>query len=203
MSTMISTKGLAGFKMKEGDGPNALLQKDGNYMFRISKAEPGESQAGNVTLRLNLIVQDDDEKGALIYHTLPVTGVVESGKNEGEENIKRLGALLTSTGKPQEYLEKLAAAGEFDLDKIADDLVESVCYGFVVQENNMLSGTLISSLKWFIKQEKYEESRKTGVGFRRPPNPNGRRSGGVPRATSTNGAAPRKAVDVETLAEGI
>lgn len=205
MPTIIKTGGLAGFKMREGDGPSSILEKDGNYQFEISGAESGESQSGNITLKLKLVVQDDDESSALLYSTIPVTGTVEGGRNAGEENIKRLGAVLISAGYTQEKVDAIASKGEFDLDILAEELIGRQCFGFVAQGYNQ-NGNLQSDIKWFIKKEKYEESRQSGVNFRRVPNPGrggGGGGGGARQAGKPNGAIKRKTVDTSNLASGI
>lgn len=181
----ISLKGLESYAPSDSDGPAALLEKDGNYKVQVIKAEAKKDKDGGQFLALMLAVQDDDAKGSLLYANIFPEGTYESGKKEGQLRAQVLIDLLTSAGKEARAAE-LVKVGGLHLPTIATELVNAFAHARV-QRQIGLDGQERSEPRFWIRQAKYEESRKSGVNFRTAPNPGrGRRTAGT---TAPNGAA--------------
>lgn len=181
---MIDTTGLRGHTMKEGTGlgPAACLAKDGNYELAIARAEIQEAkESKNKILNLAFVVQDDDAKGSVVYERMPVTGVMKT--RDGEvPNITRLGNLLDSAGRTDLKVQ-IAEAGSFDLDKIAAEITKdgNRVYARLVQKTGDDNVTRSEPI-FYLKKDKYEDTKKSGANFRVAPR-------GAPRGDATGGGS--------------
>lgn len=167
MAKMISSVGIADAKLSDQES-STLLAKDGNYELLIKTAEIGESNSGNVTMRLQLIVQDDDAKGSLVYHTFPVSGEIATGARAGTPNVQNLGQFLLSAGWAPERVAALAASPQFDVEKVATEVTGQKVYAFVRQQPDN-KDIMRSQPQYYIKQERYMDSRSTGTNYRKDP----------------------------------
>lgn len=177
--------------MKEGSDPSVLLKKDGNYALKVHKAEPKVDKKGAEYLALQFVVTDSDvDPGSTIYSNLFIEGVFESGSREGHKKIEVLLDLLLSGGKT-EIVSSFLQEGALDLQEAAKVVVGSTIYARVVQREG-LDSVMRSEPIFYIKPEKYAETKSSGVGFRSTPDPmrgKGGKSVGLPQ-NSIGGGQP-------------
>lgn len=195
MGVIIDATETAGYQMKEGDGPAACLTWDGNFSLILSKAKRNEKQAasGNTTISLQEIVQDTDfdgAKGALVYHSFPVTGKVEKGPNAGRANVGTLIDLCISAGR-QDLADEIIGK-RFDLDSLLSRLLgdgkSTLCYARLSQQEDD-RGNMRSQPNFYIKQSKYDETRASGANFRVKPQSKARAKAGAPANGATGAGA--------------
>jgi len=164
------------YQMRDGDGPAACLDWDGNFDLTIKAGKRNENTAksGNHTATFTLIVQDNDftgAKGSVIYHSFPIEGEVSTGANKGQRNIKALADMCISAGRDD--LAALVKAPRCDVDRVISDLVgdgKSVhLYARVAQRLNDQKGIMESKPAFFITKTRYAETKASGANFRTKP----------------------------------
>lgn len=204
-NTKIAVK-IENYNMKDGgDGPAACLEKDGNYSLSILKAELKETDDKNRYYNISYSVNDDDAKGSVVYQTLWLDGNFQSGAQEGQPRVKQVLDLLTS-GNMSGRVNEITKSGEMDLAQVATEIKGLTVYARVVQSVGN-DGKTRSQPIYFLRQAKYEESRKTGINFRTAPTA-GRaqaaKSGTGSVGTKANGvASPRTGVVTDQLSSEV
>lgn len=183
----VKVQGLQKYEMRDaGDGPATLLTNDGFYALKLNKVEAKPTKDDEPFLSLAFVVQDTDAQGAVIYSNMFVSGEWESGPQKGQSRARTLLDLLTSAGKDA-TVKEIVTAGEVDLAKAAAELTGTTCFARVAQRPG-LDGKVRSEPIFYIKQAKYDDSRKTGVNFRVPPRTQSAPRGAVSRNGAANGA---------------
>ena len=208
MGMIIDATETAGYQMKEGDGPAACLEWDGNFNLAIVKGKRNEKQAssGNTTVSFVLSVQDSDfegAKGAVVYHSFPVTGKVEKGTNAGRMNVGTLIDLCTSAGR-QDLVDTIIGK-KFDVDALLKDLVgngTTQVFARLTQQEDDRNNSLTSKPSFYIRKAKYDETKQSGANFRvRPASRKGRSVGQA--ASATNGAAGAAVHATDAMDQGV
>lgn len=186
----VSLKGVArDYSMQEGgDGPAAALKADGNYALRIMKAAAKTDKRGDRYLALVMTVEDEDEKNSLIYNNLFLDGEFKSGANQGHKKAEVALNLLTSIGQ-EAKVRQLLAADELDVEQIAKDVTGQLAYARLALTADKDDPSILrSEVRFWIRKDKYEDSKNSKIGFRTAP----RVQASAPRpasSSSSNGAA--------------
>lgn len=193
MTFIVDATETAGYQMKEGDGPAACLDMDGNFELILLKGKRNDKLAssGNTTVSFVESVQDSDfegAKGAVIYHSFPITGKVEKGPNAGRLNVGTLIDICISAQR-QDLADQIIGK-KFDADQILKDLVgdgkTTKVYARLTQSEDD-RGNMRSQPNFYIKSEKYTETKQSGANFRVRPAKAKRQVGAS--SNVTNGAA--------------
>lgn len=213
MANKIDVRHLRQVELKDTDGPGAVLAKDGTYALLIKEVRTGTAKdSGNATLGVTFVVQDEDEKGKVLYRTYPITGEVQSGEFKGTPNIDALGKLLISTGRPQDFLASLASRGEVTDEELVKFMTEAgfnIAYAYVKQKRNNQNGEIRSEVMTPVRKEKYEERRKSGTQWRNAPSvtapvtPGGAPAGGVTGPANGVAGPARQAVATDQMAADV
>lgn len=179
MAHIIDATETADYVARDGDGPAALLEFDGNFDLIIKSFKRNEklSAQGNTTVSATLVVQDNDfegAKGSIVYHSFPITGKVASGPNAGRPNVATLIDLVLSAGRQD--LADMIIGKKFDVDGLLASLVgdgkSTHVYARLVQQENDRTERLSSNVAFYLSKGKirYDESKATGgAAFRTRP----------------------------------
>lgn len=136
------------------------LKMDGYYQAKIVEAKPGKSAKGNGKFSLRLEIEDEDETGSALYAEVPATGASHDGKRT---NIQSLVAVLLSTGRTTEELDRRIKSGEIlKSDIIAKSLTtpgKNICFVQVkhaIQTMGKNSGKERADVSNFVPRATYD-----------------------------------------------
>lgn len=199
MAHIIDATETKDYVAKDGDGPAACLEFEGNFDLLIKSIKRNEklAESGNTTVNAVFVVLDDDfegAKGAIVYHSFPITGKVASGASAGRLNITTLIDLCLSAGRQD--LADMIIGKKFDVDGLLTALVgdgkSTHCYARVIQQEDDRNNRVKSVPSYYLTKgkAKYEESKQTGgVGFRSRPRTVAKKGVGAPVNASSNGVS--------------
>jgi len=168
---IIDSSGLAGTVIGEGESrAAAVVKEDGNYMLTIEKIEFAPSsnfaETKNVVAKAVLRIQDEDEKGGLLYWNETVTGEYMRGETKVNRLQETVGKLLLSVGRPESFLAELVKAGKMNLTQIGEkELLGKTCYAALRTKPDN-DGKMRTEASWFLHKTRYEATKKSGSNFR-------------------------------------
>lgn len=202
---MIDATDAKDYVARDGDGPAACLDFEGNFDLIIKAIKRNEkaSESGNTTVSATLVVQDNDfegAKGATIYHSFPITGKVTQGSNAGRLHVTTLIDMCMSAGRAD--LAEMIIGKTFDVDGLLTSLMRdgktTHVYARVVQQEDERNSRMKSVPSFYLTKgkAKYEESMQTGgANFRSRPRTATKRTNSVTSNGITNGTSHSVATD--------
>lgn len=164
----VSLAGLESHSLKEGgDGPAAVLEKDGNYGIKFIRGEVKETSSGDRYLNLGFSVVDDDAAGSVIYANLFVDGEFESGASKGQPRAK-VALDLCRSGGLDKTVDRFLSEKSLDLDVMLKDMEGKIFYARLVSQKGN-DGVVRTQPIYYIKKEIHDRSRSTGINHRVAP----------------------------------
>lgn len=136
----------------EGLGSGSLLKMDGYYSGKVTKIIPKKSQAGNGMFLVQVIVEDADEKGAMLLSNVLCTGM--NAKNE--PNSKQLGQFLEGCGFSEAEVRGFSAKGSVDAEQLAKALIGRATW--FEAEAEAYEGKLSSKVRNYITKKQYDDA---------------------------------------------
>jgi hypothetical protein len=163
-NTFVDVSFLAEFVPYEGDGQAARLSHNGIFRTRITKAPYKRLSGGEDGFALTLEVVDDDaNKGAVIYKSVPMTGQRSDGKSKGII----FGELLASLGYTRDEIQAVGKNLKLSPKSLSDRLTaepKNICA--VSAKAVARNGRVFSQADNFITPANLEKAVKSGQGLR-------------------------------------
>ncbi len=155
---------LKDFTPTEGLGSNSLMKMDGTYCGKVLKILPRRSESsGNPMWLVQLIVEDEDEKGASLLQN-----VLLGGKDRNGDSLARqLGQFLTSVGYTTEQIRGFAAKGVVDGEQLGQAFIGKLVY--FTAEAESYEGKMTSKVKNFVTKQNYDDAKAANA-HRKPHN---------------------------------
>lgn len=140
---------LADFTPSEGLGSNSLMKFDGSYKGKVTKIFNKKAESGNPMLLVQLIVEDTDEKGAMLLHNVLIGGK----DRHGAPLARQLGQFMIGMGFSTEQIRALSSKGTIDVDQLTVAFIgRTACF---TAEAESYEGKLTSKVKNFITEQNY------------------------------------------------
>ena len=190
----VDISSLKNYKMADSDsaGPATLLAFDGPYQLLVNKAAAQTNEDNTARwLGLTMVVQNDPkgQDGSVLYHNIFPDGEVKHGDNAGLSHAKRIIDVLTSAGLEADA-NRIIQSGTLDIQEVAGLLQNKTIYARMERKVGK-DGVPRSEPRFFIRQARYEDARKSGVNFRVAPSIGGTTT---TTRTPTNGAMSKATV---------